>query len=236
MNPTRILRRLLPALCLSALSIVGHAQQQLPDSVLVFHFEHTGLPVPDYTLTVHENGVGSYAATYTDPPADTAKYGNYPAQAAPPTRVTRPISLSSQTTARLFERVRGTDRFHAGCASRLKNVADTGTKTLTYTGPDGTANCTWNYSENKTIVALTDTFQGIAETLDVGRAIEMKHRYDRLGLDRELAMLADEVHDGRAIEVATIAPVLQSLCDDPQVMDRVRQRAATLLGASLAAR
>ncbi len=131
--------------------------------------------------------------------------------------------------------MRGTDHFRGGCESRQKNIANTGAKTITYTGPDGSANCTFNYSENKAVVALTDMFQEIAETLDEGRSIDLKHRYDRLGLDRELANLAEAVSAGRAIEVATIAPVLHSLCDDSQVMERVRKRAAGLLLASGAA-
>jgi hypothetical protein len=215
------------------------AAQQPPPAAVTFHFEHAGLPVPDYTLTVHEDGSGSYTATYAASPADTSsKYGySYVAAQAGAASATstRSITLSAVTTARIFERVRGTDHFRGGCESRQKNIANTGAKTITYTGPDGSANCTFNYSENKAVVALTDMFQEIAETLDEGRSIDLKHRYDRLGLDRELANLAEAVSAGRAIEVATIAPVLQSLCDDSQVMERVRKRAAGLLLASGAA-
>jgi hypothetical protein len=144
----------------------------------------------------------------------------------------RPVTVSHGTTARLFEKVRSTNRLHSGCESRQKNIANTGAKTITYTGPDGTGTCTFNYTENKAIASVTETFQAIAQTLDEGRNLELKHRYDRLGLDRELAALADAVHDGRAVEIATIAPVLESLMNDSQVMERVRKRAAGLLEAS----
>ena len=219
------------------LSALGACAQPPSSAVLMFHFERPGLPVPEYTLTVHEDGSGTYAATYTAPPPDPHSGSSYVAAqaAAAPTQVARPILLSAPTTARLFERVRSTNQLRDGCESRDKNIANTGAKTLTYTGPEGSAHCTYNYTENKAIASMTETFQGIAQTLDDGRSIELLHRYDRLGLDRELSNLADAVREGRAIEVATIAPVLQSLCDDSQVMERVRKRAAGLnaLGGSV---
>jgi hypothetical protein len=216
--------------------LAAHAlNAQQPPSVLVYHFEHAGLPVPEYTLTLQEDGSGTYAATYTAPPIDS-RYGSPAAAVAPPTKTTRPITLTQATTARLFERVRATNHFQGGCESKQKNIANTGAKTITYTGPGGDATCTFNYTENKSVASVSETFQAIAETLDEGRSIDLKHRYDRLGLDRELANLADAVHDGRAVEVATIAPVLQSLLNDSQVMERVRKRAAGLLEASANAR
>jgi hypothetical protein len=228
-----LLTAIIATVAASALKV--YAQQPV-DPVLVFHFERPGLPVPDYTFTLHPDGTATYAASYV-PSAPQSKFApTYPpAQPAKPIETTRPIALSLKTTSLLYERVRGSDHLR-GCESKVKNIADTGTKTITYTGPEGTFQCTYNYTENKTVSAITETFQGIAETLDEGRNIDQTHRYDRLGLDHELAVLADNVRDGRALEVATIAPVLQSLCDDTQVMDRVRKRAAGLLQASTNAR
>ena len=217
-------------LLLSAL--VAPARSQ--DGIIAFHFVNPGLPVPDFTLTIHEDGRGTYTATYIAPPPDSRYGPSYVAANATPatTKVTQAIVLTPATTAQLFERVRSTDHFHNGCESKARNIANTGAKTISYTGPDGTAQCTYNYSENKAVAGLTDTFQGIAATLDEGRTLDLKHKYDRLGLDREMAALIDAIHEGRAVEVATIAPVLQSLRDDPQVMERVRKRAAGLLEAN----
>jgi hypothetical protein len=207
------------------------AQPTAPTPSLSFHFERPGLPVPEFTLTVLADGTGTYAATYAAAPATDSHYGAAYVSGKPvgDTKVSRPVALSAQTTARLFERVRSTDHFHAPCESKQKNVADTGAKTITYIDATGTSSCTYNYTENKAVAALTDTFLGIAETLDEGHTIDLKHRYDRLGLDRELTVLLEAIHDGRAIEVATIAPTLRSLADDTQVMERVRKRAAGLL-------
>ena len=111
----------------------------------------------------------------------------------------------------------------------MKNIADTGTKTLTYTGADATGSCTYNYTENKDVQALTDIFQALAETMDIGRQLDHLHRYDRLGLDEAMTSLAQEVASGRALEVGTIAPSLNSIAADGQVMERVRTKAKTLL-------
>jgi hypothetical protein len=204
------------------------------DAVLSFHFVRAGMPVPEYTITLHQSGSGSYRALYS-PPADAgSRYGSNAsvAPASAPIDVSRDIAISPQTTARLFEHLHNTARLVGGCESHQKNIANTGAKTISYTGPDGTGECTYNYTENKDVAAIADTFQGIAVTLDEGRSIDLKHRYDRLGLDRELSLLQDAIKDGRALEIATIAPVLQSLLDDTQVMDRVRKRAAGLLAAA----
>jgi len=219
------------AVLLLALLAPALAQYPAPATV-TFHFENAGLPVPVYDLTVHEDGKATYAATYTGPSPEASRYGPSYVAAPVSTQVTKEIMLSGSTTAQIFEHVRSTEHFRDGCESKAKNIAHTGVKTISYSGPDGTAQCTFNFSEIKAVTALTGTLEGIANTLDEGRRLELKHKYDRLGLDQEMGLLIDAIHEGRAVEVATIAPVLQSLRDDPQVMERVRKRAAGLLDAN----
>jgi enoyl-CoA hydratase/carnithine racemase len=76
---------------------------------------------------------------------------------------------------------------------------------------------------------VSDTFLGIAYTMDEGRRLEFLHRYDRLGLDAEMILLAQEVDAGRALELGTIAPTLAAIADDEAVIQRVRTRAAKML-------
>jgi len=115
------------------------------------------------------------------------------------------------------------------CASKLKNIADTGTKTLAYRDAGTEGSCTYNYSENKAVVQLTSIFQGIEQTLEEGRALDFKHRFDRLGLDAEISSLVSAVEQGSALELGNIAPTLQSIAGDTELMQRVRLRAAKLL-------
>jgi hypothetical protein len=191
---------------------------------VVFQFERIGLPVPKFTLRVAEDGTGRYEADQAEIPATPNSMRGQAAQ-----HIDRTFHLTSATTGKIFKDARAANHFDMECASKAKNIADTGKKTLTYTGQDGPGSCTYNYSENKTIGALTEIFLAVAFTLDEGRRLEFLHRYDRLGLDAEMISLSQELEAGRALELGTIAPTLASLADDGALIQRVRLKAQKML-------
>ena len=188
-----------------------------------FSFERPGLPVPSYILVVAQDGTARYSGNEVTQAEQASD------QAATPQPFSRQFDVSPATVKKIADLTRTLHNFSISCASKAKNVADTGKKRLTYLGPDGQGSCTYNYSENKDVQALTNIFQGIAETLDQGRELDHLRRYDRLGLDAAITFFAQEVTEGRALEIGAIAASLRSIADDPQVMDRVRARASTLL-------
>jgi len=192
-----------------------------------FTFDRKGMAVGHYRLIVDESGSGKYEGT--EVPIATA-YGHPVSQSAVPFQHT--ITISQATSQKIFSMAEKLNRFNLACASKLKNIADTGTKTLAYEGRDGNGNCTYNYSENKDVQTLTDLFQGIAETLDFGRQLDLLRRFDRLGLDATMKFLTDEVSSGHALEIGNIEKSLRSIAQDPDVMARVRNRATTLLNQS----
>ncbi len=219
-----------------ALILAAHVPAQTtqapdaPDATLTYHYERLGLPVPIYTFTIHRDGSGTYVATYLQAPANRRQESSVSASADPlPPPTTTPITLNTMTTARLFDHIHSTNLFRGGCASKAKNIASTGDKTLEYIGPDGQASCKFNYTESKTIAAVVEMFEGIANTLDMGRTLDFDHRFDRLGLDEKMTQLVTAMQDGRALELQTITPILRSIADDPQVIERVRVRASKLL-------
>jgi hypothetical protein len=194
---------------------------------VTFHYERPGVPVPRFTLRVREDGTGNYQADQAaTSSSDTAMRG----QAAQ--HIDRPLTVSPAMAAKIFTAARGADRFNTVCASKAKNIADTGAKTLSYTGADGSGSCVFNYTENKTASMLTDVFLGIASTMDEGRKLEFLHRYDRLGLDAEMNFLSQEVAAGRALELGTISSTLSAIAEDPELMQRVRLRASRMLEQS----
>ncbi|WP_158793867.1 hypothetical protein [Granulicella sp. L60] len=209
---------------------IGQTAQPVADSSaksqpsVSFQFDRAGLPIPHFALRVREDGTGSYQA---DQAARSSTDSSMRGEAAQ--HIDRPIGLSSATASKVFAAARTLDHFNVGCASKAKNIADTGTKTLSYTGADGSGSCTYNFSENKTVAMLTDTFLAIANTMDEGRKLEFLHRYDRLGLDEEMNFLTEQVEAGRALELETISATLSSLADDTALMQRVRLRAVQLL-------
>lgn len=183
-----------------------------------------GVPVPKYTLTIRDDGSGSYTGEALPPPT---RYG--PAQSAAPLPFQRDLHLAAASTARIFDLASQLNHFNRDCASKAKNVADTGTKTITYSGPDGLGSCTYNYTEVKELAALTALIQGITETLDEGRELDRLHRYDRLGLDAAMSFLVQEAADGHALDLETIGDSLRAIAGDSDVLARVRAKAATLL-------
>jgi hypothetical protein len=189
-----------------------------------FQFDRTGLPVPRFTLRIREDGTGRYQADQAETPATANSMRGQAAQ-----HIDRPINLTRETVAKIFKAARASNYFNIECASKAKNIADTGKKTLSYTGSDGSGSCTYNYSENKNIDTLTNTFLAIAFTLDEGRRLEFLHRYDRLGLDAEMISLSQEAEAGRALDLGTIAPTLAAIADDTALIQRVRLRAKKML-------
>jgi len=191
-------------------------------AAVTFQMVRPGLVVPRLRILLREDGTGSYAGEEVTPPTTDGR--------APTTsQVAREITVGALTTVKIFRVARAERFFNISCASKAKNIADTGAKTLSYAGPDGKGSCDYNYSENKNVVMLTELFLGIAATIDEGRRLEFKHRFDHLGLDAELDTLTQSNESGRAVELVTIAPVLRQLADDTELMQRVRSRAAKLL-------
>jgi hypothetical protein len=184
-----------------------------------FTFERAipGVAVPRYVILVRADGSGEYTA-------ETKL-----TQSSEVQRVERPLTFSPETVKLAMGAVHLLRSSEVPCASKVKNIADTGSKTLAYRDEQGEGGCTYNYSENKGAMQLTTLFQGIEATLEAGRALDFKHRFDRLGLDAEMAGLVAAVEAGRALALENIAPTLRSIAGDTDVIQRVRLRAAKLL-------
>jgi hypothetical protein len=213
-----------------ALLFAGQAAAPRPEPAdnlpaeVSFQFERAGLPVPQFTIQLLENGAARYEAEQAERPSTITSVRGEAAQ-----HIDRTLMLSPSTVAKVFKAARELNEFNVVCASKLKNIADTGKKMLTYSAADGHGSCEYNFSENKSVTMLTDIFLGIAYTMDEGRRLEFLHRYDRLGLDAEMITLSQEVDAGRALELGTIASTLAAIADDTAVLQRVRLRATRML-------
>ena len=210
---------------------VGAAGQEAPKAVagpvaaVTYTYARPGLSVPRFRIVVREDRTGSFDGDEVPPNLQSA---TGPASGQT-THVERALSLTPATTAKIFKAARAERLFQVTCASKAKNIADTGEKSLSYDGPDGKGSCAYNYSDNKNVGMLTDLFLAISQTLDEGRKLEFRKRYDHLGLDAELDLLTQANDSGRAVELGTIEPILRQLAGDTEMMQRVRLRAAKLL-------
>ena len=142
--------------------------------------------------------------------------------------IDREIRLSSDFAQSIFRTAGRHNWFNQECESRMK-VAFQGWKKLSYSGPEGSGACKFNYSKDKEIQELGDDLLAVAETILEGQKLEMLLVHDRLGLDREIAYLSQAVKEGQAQQVCAIQPVLEKLAGDDQVLERVRKQARVLL-------
>ena len=70
-------------------------------SEVSFKFDRVGLPVPHFTLRIHENGTGTYQADQGEIPATPTSMRGQAAQ-----HIDRPINLTSSTVAKIFKDAR----------------------------------------------------------------------------------------------------------------------------------
>jgi hypothetical protein len=205
-----LLSLVLFAYCPAAVSGPGGVRQEI-----AFHFESPIAPVPDYTIAVNADGTGRYWTGVL--PSDAA---------AAPKRVAS-LSITSSTVAKIF----AAKEFIVPdkCETHLKNIAHTGKKTFTFHDNGHETVCVFNYSDDDKINAVASTFQEIAFTLQEGDKLKHDHRFDHLGLDADLDALLAAAKDGNVIELQNIAPVLQSIVDDDEIMSPSRRKAKSLL-------
>ena len=194
------------------------------------------MDVPEYKFVLHEDGTGTYTASALELAA--RQDSSYAQQIAvrPLTQFSASYKLPAKLVGTLFSQVRAANLAAGDCASKAKNLANTGTKTLLYTGSKGTGQCIFNYTQNKSVASAAETFQAMSFTLNAGRVLAHDEIYDRLGLDHEMNTLVEALKDGRAQVPGLIAPELTLLISNDQVMDRVRRNAAILLDKASAER
>jgi hypothetical protein len=192
---------------------------------IVYTFSHPQLQPARFTITFDETGAGHFASQPGNAPVD-ATDGVYPAP------VDRPIRVGEDLRTELFRYAREHSYFATSCERNKARLAFTGTKTLSYAGKDGHGSCSFVWAADPVLQSLSDQLQAVATTLEIGRRLAVEEQHDRLGLDAELESLQDAVQSHRAEGLANIAPELQTIAADDQVMNRARQRAVTLLSRS----
>jgi hypothetical protein len=224
LNPLRSMAwAVLPAVV--ALSGLPLRAQGAGQGQIRFTYENPQLQPPKYVVTVGEDGTGHFRSEGGGPASKDP-------QNMPGDPQDRPIHISKALRQAMFAAARKNKLFATSCDDGGKNIAFQGSKTLQYEGPEGQGSCTYNWSKSPQIDKLTDQFQAIALTLDEGSKLQREYEHGRLSLDTELEFLEQAVHDGRAIEVENIAPILQTLAGDEAVLQRVQRRARALLAAA----
>lgn len=175
----------------------------------------------EFTITVKADGPTTYLSRNPVAPKDpnAAQDPDYQLE----------FTMSDANRNKIFRLAQQANYFNGNFEYTKHQMANTGKKTLTYSDPSRHFQTVYNYSDSKPIQELNDLFQGISITLEHGRKLAFKHKYDKLGLEAELKSTEDAAQSRYLVEVQVIAPVLQSIADDPTVLNIARQRAKRLL-------
>jgi len=209
------------AFVLAMFSLPMHAES---DAVVTVDYSNPGITPPKWTMVIHTDGNSHFHAERGEATPDQI-------QTIQPGQIDRDVVLSKDFTNKVFDTIHRHNLLNEPCESHLK-VAFQGWKKIAYSGPDGQGACEFNYSKNKDIQALGDSFVATAATIVEGARVELLLQHDPLGLDKEMEFLLEASDDGRLQQMCAIQGILTKLEDDPAVMERVRKRARQLLAAS----
>ena len=206
-----------------ALVLLALALPALADAAgsVELDYSNPGLTPAHWVLRLHADGSGHFRSERGNAPVD-------PSRGFEPADIDRDIQVSAQFAARVFATVHQSRNLSSDCESHLK-VAFQGWKQLTYSGPDGTGSCRFNYSKDKQIQSLSESLVAVASTVVEGARLEILLEHDRLGLDKEMDYIMEAAGDGRVQQIVAIRHILERLADDPEVMERVRKHAKLLL-------
>jgi len=142
------------------------------------------------------------------------------------------FTMSDPNRAKIFLYAKEASYFNGDFSYKKHAVSSTGKKTLTYADQIKHFETSYDYSENKAIQQITDIFAGISNTIEEGRKLQHLRRYDKLGLEAELKGMESAMEGHNLAELQLIAPTLESIANDPAILNIARQRAKRLLAQS----
>jgi hypothetical protein len=236
-----LLRRCCAVLVVSALTTANgqlpqlepgiQNEQPVPRVSFEFLFPAAG---SHYAISVESTGRAAYVSDQSPLPGSQS----LPSPQSSGTPYTMEFTVSPATASLIFNLARRAHYFQGDFESNNR-VAESGTKTLTYSeGPAvsfgrptvGVRNsASYNYSNNPAIQQLTEIFQGIASSAELGRRLDYLHRFDKLGLDAALKRAEQMAQEKQLLELQTIAPSLNAIANDASVINSARKRAQKLL-------
>ncbi len=188
---------------------------------ITFTYDNPGLQPPHYVEMIHEDGTGTFESTVGNNAAPTDR--------AAPRSLARPIKVADPLLHQLFQSAQRNHFFATPCSLKHSNLAFTGNKTFAYAGPDGQGSCTFNYAKDQQLQALAGRLIAIATTLAEGANLELLLSHDKLGLEAAMTRLTSEQEEGLVGELENIAPILQAIANDGEVLHHTQAQATALL-------
>lgn len=156
-------------------------------------------------------------------------YNSSPSNSEPGNPYDLKFVISGQTRAKIFDLAKQLNFFQGDFDYRKSRIAFTGTKTLKFQNGKEEHETSYNWSDNLAMQDITKIFQNISETIELGRVMADKYRFDKLGVDAEMRKLEQATKDERTAELQAIQPILLKIAKDPGMMNITRRRAELLL-------
>lgn len=201
-------------------------EPQVPNGItaiptVAFEFELTGADPAHYDVAVEARGRAAYRSTghQTSDSPGSASGDPY----------TLKFTISPGTTQEIFDLAARAHDFEKPVAYTKGRLANMGAKTLTYADEKVFHQQTYNYSTVAAVMQLTELFQNLSTTLELGRKLEYMYKYEKLGVDDVLKEIEDEAKANQLIELQALEPLLKQIAGDESVMNISRQRAGRLL-------
>jgi hypothetical protein len=215
--------RLCLAFIVLLLVLPASAQQEATppaaQPAVTFDFDWSqGIPWQTYSITVRADGNAHFQGT---PAPDKAGGDTDLFQ--------QDFIMSEANRSKIFDLAKKLNYFHGDFDSHLKQIAQTGRKTLEYNSANKHSSTSYNWSQNADVQELSRLFVAIANTFDYGRKLSFQYRFDKLGIDARLKELEYIRANHYAEELNAIAPILRKIADDPDMMHISRQTAQQLL-------
>lgn len=176
-----------------------------------------GYPWQKYTIDVQSDGKAHFDGT----PQTDGNYDTDPYQ--------QDFTMSVASRRKIFELAQKLNYFQGDYDSHLKHVAKTGTKTLQYEAQQVKGSTSFDYSKNVDVQELLRLFSGIATTIDYGRKLAFQYRFDKLGMEQRMKELEQLQSGGQVAELEIIAPILEKIANDYNMMNIARHSAQKLL-------
>ncbi len=195
-----------------------------PVPIVAFTFELTGADPQHYEIAVEATGRAAYRST-------GHLHADSPGSAGGDPYLIR-FAMSQVTRQEIFDLAARAHYFEKNVAYTKGRLANMGAKTLTYSDDKVLHQQTYNYSSMSPVQQLTEIFQNISSTLEMGRRLEFSYKYEKLGVDEDLRNMDDAAKSNRLLEVQALAPLLNQIANDPSILNIARERAKKLLNTA----
>ena len=219
------------------------ADVQLASPVVTFTLDFSGANPSHYLISVGHDGRGTYvsngelgeqasAQDTASAESDSMNSSEKPASTSSHPDPPLEFKLSDRVRDQIFDLAQRSHYFSGKVDSGRKNIANTGTKTLSYKDGQHDGQATYNYSTSVPVEQLTAIFQNLSETLEFGRRLSFFHKYQKTAIDNDLKRMQELQRDNSLGDVKAIEPVLKEIADDQSVMNVARARALRLLSST----